>query len=308
MRFSRLACLLLAGIPADLLAANKEHEAIQRDVGLLSEDVRKLQRLMEDQALQLKTMVQQAITTSANSNTSVVGLEVKVIERLQTFDREIKSTVAGLGAKVDSMADEFRRVKEDVADLNGRLGRMQNEMADVKNACTTIKVAPPPAEPPQTPQGSGQAGSAGAPGPPPGVNAQSLLDSAERDRIAGRNDLAQKQYEDFLKWFPATESACVAQFRIGEVHMAKQDLVNALVAFDNVLERYGDDCRYRAAAQFMKGRGFEKGGQRSQAAKEYRKVIEDYPSSDWATRARSALRELGMNVTAPTTSQKKRTR
>ncbi|MFN7919516.1 MAG: tetratricopeptide repeat protein [Bryobacteraceae bacterium] len=308
MRWLRIAPLALAAV--SLEGANKEHEQIQRDIATVSEDVKRLQRLLEDQALQTRTLIQQSINTSTQSNTALAGMEVKFIERLQLYEREVKASVAGMGAKVDAMADEFRRVKEDVADMNGKFSRLQTELTDVKTACSTIRTAPPvepPKTPESTPQGAPtpQAAAATTPGVPDGVSAQGLLDSAERDRIAGKFDLSEKEFNDYLKYFPKTEAACMAQYRLGEIQMAKQDLVSALVAFDNVLERYDTECKYRPAAQFMKGRAFEKGGQKSQAVKEYRKVVEDHPGTDWATRAKNALKDLNFSVTPP---QKKRSR
>jgi TolA-binding protein len=300
------AAILLVALPAAAPAANKEHEAMMRDLQILSADLQKMQRGIEDQMLTIKTLLGQAINDTGKSSTAVATLEVKMTERMQTLERSVNQSVANLNAKIDTMTDEFRRVREDVGDLRGKLNRMDQQLADIKTAVTVIQTAPraetpAPAATPQSPAATSPAPNL----PPAGVSAQALFDGALRDKSAGRPDLALNQFQDYIKWFPDTESACVAQYHIGDIYMGKQDLVSALVAFDAVLEKYGKSCSYYPNALFMKARALEKGGQPTSAAQEYRKLREDFPGGDWDRKATAALRALGFSTTAPPRAKKR---
>ncbi|MEZ5404361.1 MAG: tetratricopeptide repeat protein [Bryobacteraceae bacterium] len=302
MHLIRTATLVV--VPAVLFAvsaraANKEHEAMARDLALLSADVQKMQRSIEDQMLTIKTLLSQVINDTGKSLTQGAGLEVKMTERMQTLERSVNQSMASLNAKIDTMTDEFRRVREDVGDLRGKMNRMDQQLADIKTAVTVIQSAPR-VEAPAPPPTAETAPPAETAGPPAGVSAQSLFDGAMRDKSAGRPDLALNQFQDYIKWFSQTESACVAQYQIGEIYMGKQDLVSALVAFDTVLEKYGKSCSHYPNALFMKARALEKGGQPTSAAQEYRKLREDFPGSDWDRKATASLRALGFSTTAPT--------
>lgn len=294
----RTKCILLTGLALSFSAsaANKEHEAIQRDISLLSDDVRKMQKSVDDQLIALKTMVQQVINSSSQTNTGLVAFEVKMIERMQNLEKSVNTATTNLGARVDTMADEFRRIREDVGDVNGRLKRMQDKMADLE---TLVKEIKRPTEPPPVPVTAPTPVAAPPAGPPPGTTAEGLFQNATRDKIGGRYELAISGFQDYLKWFPDTDNACVAQYNIGDIHFVKSDYVNALVAFDVVLEKYPTNCSHRPNAMFMRARSFEKADQPTAAAKEYRKLKADFPGSEWDRKATAALRSLGFSATAP---------
>ncbi|MEZ5354758.1 MAG: tetratricopeptide repeat protein [Bryobacteraceae bacterium] len=283
--------------PVLATAANKEHEAMARDLQMLGGDVQKMQRSIEDQMLTIKTLLSQAINDTGKSLTSAAALDVKMTERMQSLEKSVNQSVANLNSKIDSMTDEFRRVREDVSDLRGKLNRMDQQLADIKTAVTVIQTAPRAEAPPPTAAATPTGPDPNL--PPAGVSAQSLFDGAKRDQSAGRGDLALNQFQDYIKWFGQTESACVAQYHIGEIYMGKQDLVSALVAFDSVLEKYGRTCSSYPNALFQKARALEKGGQPTSAAQEYRKLREDFPGTDWDRKATAALRALGFSTRSP---------
>ena len=59
-----------------------------------------------------------------------------------------------------------------------------------------------------------------------------------RDRTAGNLDLAMQEFNDFLRYFSATELAPNAQFYVGMTYYDKGDMESAIRAFDLVLEKY----------------------------------------------------------------------
>ena len=60
MRSTSLLLVCLALSPAAAFAANKEHEAIMREIQALSADVQKLQKL-DERVLELRLLLQQTL-------------------------------------------------------------------------------------------------------------------------------------------------------------------------------------------------------------------------------------------------------
>ena len=292
----RLFALLLGAgmlVPEIAPAANKEHEAIQREIAMIGEETRRLQASLTNEFTAIKTMVQQSINASDKAQNSVLVLETRMTERMQSLEKSLAQTVANLNAKVDTMADEFRAIKEESKETNARLLKISTKLDDLKTQVQLQQQqAPPPptnanTDPPPNTQ------------PPPAVNGAKLFDDADRDRLAGKVDLSIKEYREFVKAYPKSERSCEAQFRVGELLMKKDDIPNAAAEFDMVIERYDSTCTFQPAARYMKGKAFAKAGQPTAAKDEFRRLAEDYKGTEWERKAKEALKELGFSAAAP---------
>src|SRR5207302_3492427 len=104
-------------------------------------------------------------------------------------------------------------VRENVADLSGRLAKLDSKLTDISNAIRTLQA--PPAAPPPAP---GAPGNPAAQGPPPGVSAESLFQNAFRDYSSGKDELAMDEFNQYLKYFPQTAEAPTAQYYIGAIY------------------------------------------------------------------------------------------
>jgi hypothetical protein len=80
MRFTRSAMLALALAPA-LFGANKEMVQLQRDVALLQDDVRTLQRSLDEKMAALRTLVEQTYSATGKAGTSIAVLESGIRDR-----------------------------------------------------------------------------------------------------------------------------------------------------------------------------------------------------------------------------------
>lgn len=308
MRILRLAAVALLAMPALLPAANKEHEAMMRDLALLQDQLRTMQKSLDEKMAALMAIVQQSVNSADKSNTSILVLETKMTERMTSLERSLTQSLATMGTKVDTMSDEFRILKENMADLNSKMGRLQTKFVDVENAVKTMQSPPPP--PPSSFESTG-AGAPGEPGlsqmvrPPAGVSAETVYRDAYRDQLAGKNDQALEGFQNYLKWFPGTDLACNAQFYIGNIYFKKRELEKALTAFDDVLEKYPSDCNKRNDAMHAKARVLVEGSQPSAAAAVYRQLRKENPTGEWATKANAGLRELGFSATAPAAKKRR---
>jgi TolA-binding protein len=301
MRHLKLVAVLSTfWLPGAAWAANKEHEAIQRDVAMLGEELRRLSATLTNEFTAIKTMVQQSINASDKSQNSVLVLETRMTERMQSLEKSLAQTVANMNAKVDTIADEFRAVKEESKDTNARLLKLSTKLDDLKTIIQLLpsQLSPPPAAPPTPGPADGLGGT-------PGLGASlKLFEDAERDRLAGKTDLAIKEYRDFVKANPKSERACEAQYRVGELLMKKDDIPNAAAEFDMVLERYDSACTFQAAARYMKGKAFVKAGQPTSAKDEFRRLADDHKGTEWESKAREALKEIGFSAAAPRSTKK----
>lgn len=295
MQLSKTALIALLASSAGF-AADREIIELQRDVAAVQEQVRTLQRTIDERMAALTALVQQALESGNKANNSLAGLD-KAQERLT---QQIAAPVAGLSTKMDQMSNDFTTVRESVADLNERISKVQTQLVDLNN---TVKVLQSPAAPPP-PGGVGALGSASG-SPPPGMSAKELYDSASRDRSTGNVDLAMQGFQEYLKWYSTTELAPNAQFYVGQIYYDKTDYSNAIQAFDAVLEKFQENNK-TADAMYMKGMALLKSGQRTEAAQEFLTVAQKFPNSEVAAKARSQRKALGLNTPGSTSTRKRR--
>ncbi len=299
MQLKSLPLILLATLPSLSLAANKEHEAIMREIQALATEVQKLQKL-DERVLELRLLIQQTLEMATKANTSVSVLERDMKDRLREQEKSLVGPVATLGTKLETMTDEFRYVKENMNEVNSRITKLQTQIKEVDEAVKTLPtlMAPKPVEqPPAAP--------APADSPKPQGSALDLFENARRDHLAGRNELAIQGYNDIIKHYKTSDYACSATYHLGEIQLRKQDLERALGHFDDVLEKFGDDCAKRADAMYMKAKTLGTGGQSTAAAKVYRELKTSFPQREWIDKANAGLKELGF-ATSSTPARKKR--
>lgn len=298
MKVSVTVFLVLTPLAA--FGQKKEIVELQRDVALLQDQMRTLQRSHDEKLAELKLLIQQALEASNKANTSMAVLQNSLSERIGEQAKAMAGPVQGVGTKVDQMADEFRSVRESVADLTARMGKLDAKLTDLNTAVSTLRNPPPAPTPavPGSPDGSAT--------PPPGTSAEATYQNAYRDMQGGQMDLALQEFTDYLKYFGNTEYAPNAQFYVGQLHLQKGDTESAIAAFDAVLERYPENNK-TADARYMKGRALVQAGKPTAAAQEFREIVKRYPDKDIAAKAKAQLKALGYSTTvAPATSAAKK--
>jgi tol-pal system protein YbgF len=291
-----LPCLLLTvSLPA--FSQKEKIAEIQRDILLMQDQIRALQRSQDEKLAAMQVLVQQILDSANKANTSVAVLDSALRDRMREQEKMLGAPVANLGAKVDTMSTDFAGVREAVADLSARMGKLQNQIADV-NSAVKMMAAPPP--PPPTDAGAQAAG-----GPPSGVSAETLYNGAMRDKTAGNSDLAIEGFQNYLKWFGNTDLAPNAQYYIGEIKYLRGDLDGALMAFDTLLEKYPDNPK-TSDAMLQKGRALVKAGFKAEARQEFTSLIKKFPNHDNAAKARTELAALNAPARGTRPATKKR--
>jgi TolA-binding protein len=302
MKAVGITCLLLTAMPL-AFPASKEIIELQRDVAQLQDQARNLQKTLD----QLTVLAQQALDAANRNNASIAVMQSNLGDTTKGMRDTISAPMVNVGTKMDALSEDFRNLRETVADVSARLGKLDSKVTDVQNAVAIIS-RPQPAPPPG-PEGA-TASSGVAPGPtaggtpppsptapatpPPGLKSETLYSNAYRDYTGGNYDVALGEFSDYIKYFNETQFAPNSQFYIGNIYYKKQDYPNALAAFDAVLEHYSDNPK-TAGAHYWKGKTLLAMGKRDAAAKEFREILSKYSTSDVAPLAKTELRNLGLS-------------
>ena len=299
MRLLRSVAILFL-MPAVCPAVSKEMQELMRDVALLQQQLKDMQQAQDEKFTRLQVMVQQTLDIATKANTAVAVLDSSIGRTVQDQLRGVVNTSVGVGSKVDSMGGDVQALRAAVEDISSRLGKLQLQLADLSKAVQAIQI--PAAPPPPAPGATTNAG-----GPPANVpSAEQLYNGALRDRMSGKLDLALGEFQDYLKYYGNTEFAPNAQFYIGDIHYAQNELDAAVADFDAVLEKYPDNTK-TADALMMKGKTLVKLGQPTKGAAEFNEVIKRFPNSDQAVQAKAQLKALGLPYRpSPAGTRKKR--
>ena len=284
MRFVRIGLAVTLSLTPALLAQNTNQriDAVNRTVNQLEESFNRYKTTNDEKLIELKLLLQQAVESSNKTSAAVTILESQMRSSMRDMEKNSVAPIAAVGSKVDTLADEFRFIRDSIADLHTKLGRLDNRLADVKSAVDSLQ-APPAAPASQKP------------------TADQLFNSGVQDRAAGRLDLSLQNFQEYLRLYPTLTYACVAQYVIGDIYKEKGMTQAALDAFDDVLGKYGEECDKAPDAHFEKGRALAKLNQRIAAGDEFRKLLNN---PEWAQRARAELKALGIPATPPPVQKK----
>jgi TolA-binding protein len=297
VKYRYVGVLTLLALPAYAPAASREIQELQRDVGLLQEQVKALQASQNEKFAGLSASVQQAIDNARDAGKSAAVIQSSVDQNLKGLQSNLEGKVVGpvasVGARMDQMSTDFRNLQNAVSDLTSIINKLQAQLTDLNNAVKILQA--PPAPPPPTAGGSTIGGSGAPPTiEAPTVSATDLYNNGQRDRSSGKLDLALNEFSDYLKWYGNTDLAANAQFYIAYIHYSQADYDDALREFDLVLEKYPSDNNKIPDALFYKGMTLTRMGKRTAGAEEFKELYKRFPSSDLARQACSQLVSMGL--------------
>ena len=295
MKLRYFGVLALLALPGSAPAASREIQELQRDVGLLQEQVKGLQASQNEKFAMLSASVQQAIDNARDAGKSAAVIQSSVDQNLRGLQSNLEGKVVGpvaaVGARMESMSNDFRNLQNAVSDLTTIINKLQAQLTDLNNAVKILQAPPPPPPP-------GPTGSAIAPGAPtldsPTVSATDLYTNAQRDRSSGKLDLALNEFSDYLKWYGNTDLAANAQFYIAYIHYSQGDYDDALREFDLVLEKYPSDNNKVPESLYYKGMTLTRLGKRTAGAEEFKELYKRFPNHDLARQACSQLQSMGL--------------
>ncbi|HUB82877.1 MAG TPA: tetratricopeptide repeat protein [Bryobacteraceae bacterium] len=307
-----IAATLMAVIPTRSPAASKEIMELQRDVAGLQEQLRVLKESQDKQLAALTVLVQQALDSSKSSTTGVAVIQNNLQQSLRDMEAKVSAPVAGLSARLDGMDQDMRTLQQSVSDLNGSMNKLQQQLADLKNAVAVL-ATPAPAPPGSTPGGgaTGPGGTAvpgisgGAAAQQPCPAASDLYPQANADKSAGKWDIALSEFAEYLRCYGNLPLAPAAQYNIGAIHVQQGDYESAVQDFDAVLEKYPENSKTEDA-MYSKGSALVKLGRRTDGGDEFAQLIRHYPGTELAVKACDERKKMGLNCAAPRGATRKR--
>jgi len=277
--------------------ANKEIEALNRDINLLQQQVKDLQKSQDEKFAALLEATRTATEAANKATTSVAVITSSIEKNLHDQTEKVATPVVGLSTRLNEMGGDLRTLTQAVGDLTAVVNRMQVQLTDLNNAIKVIQ-QPPVAPPPQ----SGQPGGTASASDVPPMPAEGMYNAARQDYISGKYDLAVQEFNDYLKYYGNTSFAPNAQFYIAMIHFAQGNYEAAVKEFDMVLEKYPDNNK-TADALLYKGRALVKmPGHKTEGGNEFMEVIRRYPKSDQATQACNDRKAIGLGCGAPSAS------
>jgi TolA-binding protein len=293
-----LGMLALLVAPAYAPAASRDIEELQRDVGLLQEQVRTLQNSQNEKLAALTALVQQALDAATKANTSAAVIQNGFQQNLKDQENKVVAPVVGLATRMDQMSMDFRTLQGAVTDLTSLASKLQAQLTDLNNAVKVLQA--PPAAPPPAPLGAGGTGPNAA-ADTCSIPASQLYTDAQRDRTGGNLDLAVNEFTEYLRCYGNTDLAPNAQFYIAYIHYSNRDYDNAVREFDMVLEKYPENNKI-ADSLYYKGMTLVRMGKRTQGAQEFKQLLKQFPNHDLSRQACSQLTTMGLKCTVTRTS------
>jgi len=269
-------------------------------VGAVAREIIELQTAV-NQLVQGQQAMQTAITQNNAVERTLIEQSLDAVNKLSVgmaaVQKNTQDFSAASGARLDTMGTQIQGLSDNVADLQARLGKLDQKLSDIQNTLQSVdsKLA--------SPATVGTPAAAGPPAPGPGSMASAapppsadvLYSNGLRDINGKHYDLATQEFTDYLRYYGDTDLAPNAQFYLGEIAFMQNQYQQALDAYSKVIEKYPKNFK-TASARMRKGFCFAELGQKAAAIRELRTVIRQYPGTDEAKRSAAKLRELGASA------------
>src|SRR5215471_12130019 len=175
---SLLVCVLLAA-PALAPAASREIQDLQRDVALLQQQIKDLQRSQDEKLATVIELARQAVDAANKANANVAVVTGNIEKSLAPMQQSVTAPLAGLNSRLNDTSNDVRTLQQNVTDLAATLARMQQQMEDIKRLVQTIQA--PPSAPTGGQPGGDAAATAQASSTKPSMSATDLYNSALSD-------------------------------------------------------------------------------------------------------------------------------
>ena len=309
-RFLRLAPATLAvaavllSVPAPAFAVNKDMVQLQTQIQQLQDAVARLQQSNDERMGVMKDLVQQT-TDSVN----------KMAATLDTVQKQMRAQSEASGKGIDTVSGQMQSLNDSVDELKARLTKIERAIGDVQSTQQSLSARmdsgggslPPAAAPPtDTPAPTGPAptgkpskavpaASAGLPTNPAAPPVDDLYRTAFSDFNGAKYPLASAEFADVIKFYPDSNLAGNAYFYLGEIDYKAGRFAPAAKNYDKVMEQYPGNAKI-PVAQLRKGESLLALKQTDAGARELRSLIQRFPNSQEAIAARSKLNALGITV------------
>src|SRR5438067_1866112 len=259
-----VAGLLVVLWAAPSHAQNKDILQLQRDVLDVTERVKQIQTMLDQ------------------NNTVVKSLVEKMADQVGTLassTQKISQTVDALKSQDDTNTREMRAIlttlNTTVKDLEESMSSVRSQINSVTRELTTIKTTAEPLAGPND-----------------------LWRTAYADYSAGIYDLAISGLQEFLSKYPTDPRAPDTHLLLGDAQAAQKKFDVAITEYDFVLQKFPESDKTRAAL-LKKGLALAETNQPQQAIQTLNEVVKKFPNTSEATSATTRIRELQAALRKP---------
>lgn len=278
---ARFFSLLLVGLLLGGCVVTQQDLLMQRDLmemkRRLGDAERALKELQDDTSGGVRAHVEALAGNQADFQAELDGVRV---------DLQSMQGRAGDQARVnDDLRQDLSLLRDELglqlADHSERLTKLETRAAEA----VSVPAATQPVTAPATTPGTEPATVV----TPSGESAPELYNRGlkvireARDFAAGRSIM-----ETFLKRYPADDLAVNAAYWIGETYYAEQSYEKAILQFEDVIQKYADHPKV-ASAMLKQSLAFEAAGDKATARLLQQRVIERFPLSEEAGKAKQKL-------------------
>ena len=237
---------------------------VDQDILTLKSRVNTLEQGVGRQS-QSRESVERQIEGMARSQADLQASQDALRVELQTVRGLLDDATARRRDEQESLLLTQKDAALRLGNLDGRLLKLEKDLAELRTA-QTASIAEP-------------------------ANAESLYEQG-RDLILNKSDVSKGRVtlEEFIKARPQSELVPNAYYWIGESYYSEKNFENAIVQFQDVIEKYPAHSK-ASAALYKQSLAFESLGEGKKAAALQKKLIETYPASDEAKKAKERAGE-----------------
>jgi tol-pal system protein YbgF len=288
--------------PTTVSAAAKEIIELLSRTDEIKQTQRETTSSLDSKFAVLKTLIEQQADSNARLGTALAGIQ-KSVQDLQ----------ANSGTQLDSTSSQVAGIRDNLTEMQQRLSKQNTQLADIQSSMqgldakvsglaqcatggTSPNLNPAPGAAPGGSSAPPPSTSGGAPpvAPPPAKN---LYDSALQDIMTQKYDLAQSEFQDFLKYYPKTDYAANAVFYLGEIAFIQGRYPDALDHYSDVIANFPKSFKL-GAARYKRGMTYLAMGKKPEGIADLRATVRLFPKTDEDQLARTKLHELGVSITA----------
>ncbi len=232
----------------------------------------RMERDLEEMKRRLAAVEQSAVQDQAGEVEGRLDALARNHADLQAGLDALRVELQSVSGRFEDMARDRTQVREEVSlmqeDLGLKLAVLEERLVKLEGKVPGQVMAPPEAETPEA------------------LYKRSLEMIQKKSEFARGREMLQ----EFLKRYPRNDLAVNAMYWIGEAYYGEKKYENAILQFQDVIQKYGDHPKV-AAALLKQGLAFYALSDVKNARVILQKVVGSYPNSQEAAKARERLAE-----------------
>lgn len=280
-RRAAVAIFFLLASVATASAANKDIQNLQAQVTNLQGQVADLQRALEDNVQAIQRELKRLSDAVAEQN----AVQKRALQDRRLQDETLQSSIRDISDRLSELRERFQAAQSVPPAMPPPAGAPTFATPAPGEPAGVPSTAPTPA--PFASPSPTTVPSPAAPVVPTPQAPRELYSQAYADFARGNYDLAVQGFQEYIKNYK-TDFTDNAQYWIGECHYGRQQYQEAVNSFDTLARDYPTSDKL-PDSHVKKGLALEQLGKRSEAIREYRIVIDRYPSAPAARIAREKL-------------------